>query len=452
MKNQVNLRGPSLAVTLLVFCGMASSATSQFVVPHAQSNPDAHRGVEDPSSVTVVENESLDVEVVSGATEQDAINHAQNLLEEDGGVKAIATGSGLGFVSTYTVHYSHAKNNVNLSRLQQRLAAVQADLLAKAQLIKFLNGCSIEGQEKISESIQALDSETQQDMNRTMTAEEQRKSVVAGLIRGTVTYDFRDEPEGEYGGTCTVSVVTTPRTRGQVAAGTRPNLVHASDIQMLQTLLLAELKSGLMPPNGGRTILLPGGGVAWVGFGSALVRENRDPRLRNSAVKMAKGDARLRAGSALHAVIKGEDIEHSEEMQEKFDSALNQYEVSVDLLSGEEEARTLEETEETSMASSFYKDTVSSKVKGTLPPGVITQEFRSGDGHWQYCVHIYEPAMTEAARKAAREMEENSPFKNTNNSGPQYMTKDDGSFKKDKDGRLIPKSLGRGRVTEDDDL
>ena len=452
MKNQALPRGATLAITMFVLCGVASLATAQFVVPHAQPNPESHRGVSDPSSVKVSENDALDVDVVSGATEQDAINHAQNLLEEDGGVKAIATGSGLGFVSTYKVSYSHAKNNVNLSRLQQRLAAVQADLLAKAQLVKFLEGCSIEGQEKIAESIQALDSETQQDMNRTMTAEEQRKSTVAGLIRGTVTYDFRDEPEGEYGGTCTVSVVTTPRTRGQVAAGTRPNLVHASDIQMLQTLLLAELKSGLMPPNGGRTILLPGGGVAWVGFGSALVRENRDPRLRNAAIEMAKGEADLRAESALHAVIKGEDIEYSKEMQSNFDSSLKQYEVSIDLLSGEEEARTLEETEEASMASSFYKDTVSSKVKGTLPPGCMKKEFRTDDGHWQYCVYIYEPAMTAAARKAAAEMAANSPFDNTNNSGPQYMTEPDGSFKRGADGRLIPKSLGRGRVTEDEDL
>ncbi len=450
----------TLVVTGVAALGLsATSASGQFVIPSmaedAGADGDSYRDVDEPEKIKTTHNDELDIDVVSGGSEQDMINHAmQELIEEDGGVKAIATGSGLGFVATAVSSYNYAGKNENLSRLQQRLAAVQANLGAKTVLVEFLNGVSVEGQEAIAEQIMALDTETQQDINRTMSASEQRESAVSGLINGVVTYDFKDDPTGGgSGGTCSVTVVTTPRTRGQLAQGTKGNLIHAKDFETATAFILTELKSGLMPPNGGRTILLEDGSVAWVGFGSALIRANRDPKMRNAAKKMAKGQAKLRAQGSLYSIIKGESILASDEMAEQFDSSFEQFEVVIDE-AGNESSKSLEQAESAASSSSFYKNQVGSQVKGTLPPGCMPKSFVTKDGHWQYTVYIYHPELTAAAKEAAKQMAANSPFKNTATaaSGGSYMTNPDGSFERDANGGLIPTSLGSGRVTADEDL
>ncbi len=188
----------TLVVTGVAALGLsATPALGQFVIPNMAEDPDSYRDVDEPEKIKTTHNDELDIDVVSGGSEQDMINHAmQELIEEDGGVKAIATGSGLGFVATAVSSYNYAGQNENLSRLQQRLAAVQANLGAKTVLVEFLNGVSVEGQEAIAEQIMALDTETQQDMNTTMSASEQRESAVSGLISGVVTYDFKDDPTG----------------------------------------------------------------------------------------------------------------------------------------------------------------------------------------------------------------------------------------------------------------
>ena len=157
---------------------------------------------------------------------------------------------------------------------------------------------------------------------------------------------------------------------------------------------------------------------------------------------MAKGQAELRAQSALHAVIKGEHIDQADEMAEEFEAVQAQFELALDD-EGNEHINSLDETERSTWSASSYRDEVASKTKGQLPPGCLKKEFRTDDGHWQYCAYIYHPEMTAAAKNPPpRKPSANVPERG--NQARQPSRQEPGPDR-------VPESLGTGRVLQADD-
>jgi hypothetical protein len=393
--------------------------------------------------------EDLDTEIVSGGTDK---QHIEKAIDGNGGdgVRAISTPSGVGFVATATAYYSYSKN-VDLTRVAQRAAAVNALYSAKYKLAEFLFGCSVEGQQVIAESFEILMSDDGTLMNTGLSQGEEVESAVYGLICGAVIYDFVDEP-GESSGAVMVSIVTTPGTRGEFSRGADQSVMHARTIESASAFIEGELKMGLTPPNGGRTIVLADGSMAWVGFGSGLLIDTtgRSPMAAKASKNKAKTDAALRAKASLFTIIKGEKISGWDKMAEEFTASSNEFETLMDDEGGES-IQAMQAAEESMYSASGTQSVVSAEFGGDLPPGCMSFDVSSRDGHWVTTCYVYSPNITAGAKQAAKAME-STPFMNAKPTGAGYQTNSDGSFKRDENGKVIPVSLGSGRVTSDKDL
>ena len=96
---------------------------------------------------------------------------------------------------------------------------------------------------------------------------------VRKVLKGYVTYAVLDDGNGRV----YVTLVSSPKTRGKY---TRfgDNGVTASNLREGLNSVIAEIKNNLVPPVGGHIIdVLDTGEVAWVGFGSFIVRKDDEP-------------------------------------------------------------------------------------------------------------------------------------------------------------------------------
>ena len=72
--------------------------------------------------------------------------------------------------------------------------------------------------------------------------------------------------------------------------------------------LIAEIKNGFVPPVGGRIIEVPETGeIAFVGFGSSVVRYDPEEDVQEDLKLQAERVAGLRATDALAGIILGDD-------------------------------------------------------------------------------------------------------------------------------------------------
>ena len=130
-------------------------------------------------------------------------------------------------------------------------------------------------------------------------------SVTEAFLKGYVTYDVRDDTAN---GTVYVTLASTPRTQGIYS---RPT----SDTQQAENLkeginkVFAEIQSGVVPPVGGRIVNVPETGeIAFVGFGSEVVRPADNKKVRADNRQSARRRASLRAEASLCGIIRGDNI------------------------------------------------------------------------------------------------------------------------------------------------
>jgi hypothetical protein len=307
-------------------------------------------------------------------------------------------------------------------------------------LAEFLLFCSAAGQQVIAESIEILRYDDGTPMNTGLSQAEAAESAVSGLIGGAVIYNSDDQP-GESSGAIMVSIVTTPGTRGDFNSGADQSVLHAHTIEDAIQYIKFELEMGLTPPNGGRTIVLDDGSMAWVGFGSALLFDatGRSRMVAAAIKKRARKTAELRAHASLFAIINGEKISGWETMSDEFTTSLNAFETLMDDVGGES-IQAMREEEEDMYNSLTIQRVVTTEFRGALPPGCMSFNVSSEDGHWETTAYVYHPVTTKVS---------STPFMNAKPTGAGYQTNSDGSFTRDKNGKVIPVSFGSGRVTPD---
>ncbi|MGA1225431.1 MAG: hypothetical protein ACO31E_12810, partial [Phycisphaerales bacterium] len=257
MRNSAWLDWRRIAAVVAVGCIAGASvgqSLADFDIPAASDTPEQVRAVSDPGSVTETHNEALDAPVVTAPKTQDAVNTvSKNLIERGGGVKAIGTSAGIGFVATGSVRYTWNAKNPDLALLEQRWASIEAFLKAKRELAQYLNGLSSEGKIALAKETATVMNEEYTASNVSKTAEQQASDVISAMLRGAVIYDYDDDPEK---GRVTVSVVVTPRTMGAVR-NMDATTVTAESLQSGLQHVLTEIKAGVVPPAGGRTIVIP---------------------------------------------------------------------------------------------------------------------------------------------------------------------------------------------------
>lgn len=443
--------GAALAACLGVFPGgVNAQSLADFDIPAASDSPEATREVENPSEVETTTNEDLDVEVVSAEDTQDAVNTASsNLIERGGGVKAISTSAGIGFVASGSANYT-TSGNPDLALLRQRWASIEAFLNAKRELAQFLNGLSGKGKMTLSRELSTVMNDEFTANNVNKSAEQQAAEAVSAVLRGAIVYDYHDDPEA---GRVKVSVVTTPRTMGAVRT-MDATTVTAESLQSGLAHILTEIKAGVVPPMGGRTVVVPETGeIVWVGFGTTNVPSSTNPDLAAELEQSALDTARVLANNSLLAIMNGARIDQEGEFAERFDKQIEDYDALLSE-SGEESVEKKDAAETRRIATQVRSSRFGTVAAGTLPPGVQTRLYELEGTPWVYGVAILRASDSAAASAFAEQMRKNSPLGAVSAQAKKvgFQTNPDGTIKKGPDGKPLLKSLGSGQVTPDKDL
>ncbi|MCP3915866.1 MAG: hypothetical protein GY711_09940 [bacterium] len=424
-----------------------------FIPPVGSSNPDALRAVSDPGSITVEKNPNLsetkDQQVVTrGASTQDAINTVANDLKPLGkGAGWISTPSGLGAVVVGAHDYDISGGDADWVALKQREASVRAHMKAQANLLEFLKGLKMSGRRYVYE--QVVQADTLQNIES--SSEETINEHVLGILRGVVMYDYHDDPGFKTDppmGRVVVTLVTTPLTQGQVRQVDGDTLRATSGSAGLESVF-AQIRAGVVPPDGGRTVVADEGTVVWVGFGSSLIpSESLAPAMSlNAARRQAESRAKIR----LLGLIKGETVEMQGSSADDMSEIIKTFEIQVSE-SGLQTPEKLQDPEIRRFRSFANSQAIESLVEGQLPPGVITRTYETEDGRWAYAVSVWFQQSTVDSQKLAGSMRSNSPLGNLERRTTGFETNPDGSFQKDEKGAPIPRSLGKGQVTKKKDL
>lgn len=414
--------------------------------PSQERGPGDALPLDEPGSAKVVVNEQLGLPITSAKTQNDAVRAAFNRLAGAPGAEFFASNSGIGVIATGIASYGvEGVTNSNLIALQQRAAFVEARMSALAEIRKFMDGLTLEQLQVVESQLQMLDLANEARANQDKSTTETRSSLVQGMVRGAVIYELVDDPAE---GVVAVRLVTTPKTQGALTRE-RTDFLSAADLDVGIADILREVRLGVVPPEGGRTVMSADGSVAWVGFGSALCRKNRNASLERELRQDATRSSVQRASASLLALLNGEEVVDRQRSTDRLNQAISQFDV---LLSedGTESTETLDQDRVEASASRLSLRSLSGEVTGELPPGVNTRSFFSDDGQWACSISVYTQSSTRQAKAIADAMASNSPLRHKKVA--DYEVDANGTFRLDEAGRLIPKSLGNGRVARDKDL
>jgi len=429
----------------------AAQTLGDFHIPEQQPGPAAAAAPPPPESVTAAPNKRLGQTVIAGARPatavQDAINAArQELLSQrnPSGARFVATPSGLGLVAVGSASYTESPDNTNpnLEHLDRRRAATEARLAALRAIAETLNGLSIEARTALAEQQTALDlpAAAQTEIDRHTL--ERTRQLTSAFLRGVVTYTAHDD---QHTNSVTVTVVTTPKTQGQIARLT-PGIVTARSLDAGMNAVFADLAARTTPPVGGTAVTVPDTGeTAWIGFGSAIIRPHPSPAVERRHEETALRLARLRADAALAAIITGDDLDASDTLVSSFaeqtaalDAAIAEH--------ADPDAAAAEHERLTRTARTTFNAEINTETVATLR-GVQRRTYRSPDDRWLWTVAVY---TTQADRLT--DNPQPNPLGDTTRRSRGFEINPDGSFRRDDRGRLIPRSLGSGTITNPEDL
>jgi hypothetical protein len=402
----------SILPLLVSFLGLATAAhgvafvrdLGSFEVPLLTEDPVRARQVQRPDEARI---ETLPDSklgpVVRAANTQDAINTAVAAIQAappkvvapqagasgfevmGGGVHVIETPSGFGVVGAATAYYDTEQRNPNLVLREQRVAWVEADLAARLEVMRFLKGMSIEARQELASRLELADTDTFSGGNLDRSFEESIDSTVAGYVAGIVTYDVNDDPGA---GAVTVTVVTTPKTRGEVRT-VSSGLALAGAVDLGLEQITQQLLLGVIPPVGSRVVTVPASGeTAWVGFGAEPVTIHANPQLRAAAKGHAKEIARNLAAKALVALISGERLSASSETDSRYTAQVKEFDLMLDD-AGTQTVAGVDVPSAQTIYTSMSESQQISVVNGQVPPGTMWQDLESKDGRWVFSIAVY---------------------------------------------------------------
>ena len=364
--------------------------------------------VKQPEKVTVSD------KVVTAATAQDAINAAvqENKKQAKGndapevGAKMVKFPSGMGFVAWATASYRTMDNPV-ATRIAKRKAYVIAFTQAKKGLAEILGGLSNEGKETVRAAMVNINLPKEEMTNISMQRDEAVKQAVEMMLRGFVIYEVKDDIEAHH---VYVSIVTTPKTRGKLARPA-PNAVEVDDIREGLNQVIAEVRTGLVPPVGGRIILMRSTGeTALVGFGSSVVRTSTNAAVQAKLNLEAQKIASMRSKDALCGLMIGDKGSWEGSVREPMKDQVQEFESAAadDPLARQqpEATRKLAKAKQEFVSRQESTDLYQNVRKGILPPGINTKTWFDEDNAWAYGMSVYVPSAANAAAQTARDMQD----------------------------------------------
>ncbi|MGO8748772.1 MAG: hypothetical protein ACLQNE_22615 [Thermoguttaceae bacterium] len=421
----------------LVCVGCMTPAVAFAQVPTADDFLPVVQG--GPSDVKQPQQVAVKGKVVSAATAQDAVNAAvgENVkgLKNGGtpevGAKMVTYPSGLGFVATGLATYRTVENPT-LTRIAKRKAYVIAFTKAKKNLAEILGGLDNQGKETVREALVNINLPKEEMTNLSTESQESLKQAVDMMLRGFVIYEVKDDTRQN---TVFVSIVTTPKTRGQLARPA-PNVVESESLRRGLNQVIAEVRSGLVPPVGGRIIMMRSTGeTAFVGFGSAVVRTSANQAVQAKLNLDAQKIAGMRSKDALCGLIIGDKASWEGSVVESLKDQVQEFESAKgdDPLANESPTavKKLAEARQTLVSRLESNDLYQSTRRGILPPGVNSKTWFDEDHAWAYGMSVYAPSLSSAAARSATEMHESQILQP--NGGNKAAGQQSGGFTDDKD-------------------
>ncbi|MAD54709.1 MULTISPECIES: hypothetical protein [unclassified Idiomarina] len=398
----------------------------------------ARPGQEVESTSTVTEGN-----IVVGNNEKEAVAvaHQQLVDNSEDGIRLIQVGSGTGILSIGSAFYQ-TYDNMNATLLSKRAAYNQAALIAKRQLVSNGKGVDVTCNNLAELTIDTIDTGTDSVANETSGMKERCIESVNGSLAGYVTYDVYDDVDSNQ---VRISLISTPKTRSQVRENAGAAIV-TSDPNALFKQIVTDINTGVLPPMGAKILThADTGEVILMGYGSAIVRDNDNPRVAKRLKDVAKRQSETRARAALLGTMKGEEVYWQGGFNEEQLESTQQFEYTDPNLQDPTRVKKLDNDRTQFMNQLKASDEYQAIASGTLPAGVQTRNFVSADGHWQYTVAVHSPTFEAIAKEAQREMQGR------------------GSAQKDSSGRAIniyggdndkaanPQGAS-GKVSEDDNL
>ncbi|MGV8861732.1 MAG: hypothetical protein ACOH2T_11240 [Pseudomonas sp.] len=340
-------------------------------------------------------------DVVTAENMQDGLGYAyQQLIADNGqGILTVKTKTGMGVISASTAGYTRYEN-LNATLLSKRGAYFKAFNEAQGQMLKYHEGLESNCNSAISSKKLALDTGKESLANAATVTTESCKETVQGVLAGYVTYSVNDNDADDE---VTITLASSTKTRGAL---NRMNgaVISTADPKKAFEYIAKEISLGVVPPMGAKLINDPVTGESIViGFGSSIVRQNKDKKLMATMAKMANDQSRQRANNSLVAFLNGSKVYWQGGFDESQGESAQQFEVPVGEDGKAQTPVAFDDTRNTFLNAVSHSEDFKSVTGGKLPPGVITKTFPSEDGYWSNTISIYRPSATAQAQQEGLE-------------------------------------------------
>lgn len=460
-----------LIIFLMILCFLTSPAYSKRkmsvsdFVPPVQAESDEQEAellkINNEDKISV-ENKNGE-QIIKADSAQDAINYAiSKKFNNMSGARRITFPSGIGWVSTGVAFYKPMPNPT-ATLLEQRKAYVVAYTEAKISLADMLKGPESKAADNIREFTQTLTTANEDLTNMKSELSMSNEEIVEDILRGYVVYNISEEDFMNQK-KVTVSIVTTPKTFNGIKRSSSDSVNVGSIAEGLDQIFL-EIENNIIPPVGGKSIVVPQTGeIAYVGFGTSIVRSSKNPAAMAQNYKSANKIAIQRARSVLLGLLKGDNVKgytNSSEEQitenKEFDEIVKNDPLDKN---NENEIKVFNEAQNRFRNTQVFTNVMSSVRAGKIPEGVEVRTFDNDDHTVVTGIAVYIPSLTAYTKDFKQSMDEavNEDFspnkgKNSFKSIP-IKARNTGTTKLDDSyitGGETPKSVS-GQVSNDSDL
>jgi hypothetical protein len=344
-----------------------------------------------------------DVEVgdtVHAETMQDGLNAANGLLAEDGdGVLLVSTKTGLGTIARASASYN-TYQNINATMLSKRGAYFRAYQEAKRQLLVNFEGVQNNCEGAVNDDLVVIDTGVESTANTLTESSEVCRETISGLLAAFVVFDVDDNVnELEV----SISVASSTKTRSAFLRLSEA-VIQTGDPNAAFQNLMVEIARFATPPMGARLITAPDTGEqVVVGFGSSIIRTNKNKSVAKRLAKAAKSNADTRARNALVQFLQGDKLYWEGGFDESQIEGSEQFKIPVDEEGNVGDPQVLDNERNVFMNILTDSQAYSTVSSGKVPPGVRTRSFKSEDGYWQFSVAVFQQSATAQARQASSE-------------------------------------------------
>ena len=222
---------------------------------------------------------------------------------------------------------------------------------------------------------------------------------ISGLLAAFVVYDVDDDVDNTQ---VSISVASSTKTRsafsrlGEAVIRTGdPSAAFQNLMVELPDLRHRRWSTPYTAPDTGEQVV--------VGFGSSIIRTNKNKNVANRLAKAAKSNAETRARNALVQFLQGDRLYWEGGFDESQIEGSQQFEIPVDEQGNVGDPQVLENERNMFLNVLTDSQAYSTVSSGKLPPGVRTRSFTSQDGNWQFSVAVFSQSATAQARQAGAE-------------------------------------------------